>query len=40
MLRYYQSRGMVQQIDDDAYAPSNITKALATIGGAAGISYW
>ncbi|OAK94638.1 S-adenosyl-L-methionine-dependent methyltransferase [Phaeosphaeriaceae sp. SRC1lsM3a] len=39
LLRYYQSRGMVSQIDDDAYAPSNITKALATVGGGAGISY-
>jgi hypothetical protein len=30
---------MVSQIDDDAYAPSNITEALATAGGSAGISY-
>ncbi|KAI0179286.1 S-adenosyl-L-methionine-dependent methyltransferase [Hypoxylon sp. FL1284] len=33
LLRYYQSVGMVSQMDDDAYGASNVTKAMATIAG-------
>lgn len=39
LLRYYQSKSMVTQVGEDAYEPSNISRALATTGGAAGISY-
>ncbi|KAL8652657.1 MAG: hypothetical protein Q9210_002551 [Variospora velana] len=37
LLRYYQSVGMVSQTTDDAFASSNVTKALASDGGRSGI---
>ncbi|KAI1145238.1 S-adenosyl-L-methionine-dependent methyltransferase [Nemania diffusa] len=40
LLRYYQSMGMVSQLGDDEYTSNNVTKAIATQGGRAGISYY
>ncbi|KAH7310721.1 S-adenosyl-L-methionine-dependent methyltransferase [Stachybotrys elegans] len=40
LLRYYQSKGMVKQTGPDSYESSNVTKALATPGGAGGIGYF
>ncbi|CAG9972466.1 unnamed protein product [Clonostachys byssicola] len=40
LLRYYQSKGMVAQTGEDAFAPNNITKALASVGGSSGINYF
>lgn len=39
LLRYYQSVGMVSQPAEDAYTSNNITEALSSAGGSAGISY-
>lgn len=39
LLRYYQSREMVSQPEDDAYSANNVTKALTTGFGPPGTSY-
>ncbi|KAI0141209.1 S-adenosyl-L-methionine-dependent methyltransferase [Xylariaceae sp. FL1272] len=40
LLRYYQSFGMVDQTDADTFRANNITSALVTLGGTAGVPFY
>ncbi|KAI1179887.1 S-adenosyl-L-methionine-dependent methyltransferase [Nemania sp. FL0916] len=40
LLRYYQSFGMIDQLTDDQYQANNITSALVSPGGAAGVPFY
>ncbi|KAI1114290.1 S-adenosyl-L-methionine-dependent methyltransferase [Nemania sp. NC0429] len=39
LLRYYQSFGMVDQPSDDRYRANNITSAMVSLGGRAGVPF-
>ncbi|KAJ8120520.1 hypothetical protein ONZ43_g2791 [Nemania bipapillata] len=40
LLRYYQSFGMVSQPADDQYKANNITSAMVSLGGRAGVPFY
>ncbi|KAI1133130.1 S-adenosyl-L-methionine-dependent methyltransferase [Nemania abortiva] len=40
LLRYYQSFGMVNQSADDQYQANNITSAMVSLGGRAGVPFY
>ncbi|KAI0433110.1 S-adenosyl-L-methionine-dependent methyltransferase [Xylaria sp. FL1042] len=39
LLRYYQSFGIVSQLDDDEFAANNITRALVSLGGRSALPF-
>ncbi|KAI1129770.1 S-adenosyl-L-methionine-dependent methyltransferase [Nemania abortiva] len=39
LLRYYQSVGIVSQLDDDQYGANNITRALMSLGGRSALPF-
>ncbi|KAF2967228.1 hypothetical protein GQX73_g6329 [Xylaria multiplex] len=40
LLRYYQSFGMIDQPGDDQYRANNITQAMVSLGGRAGVPFY